>query len=66
LVLLALLDVDLLRFWSSVFFTGLISALAALVLVRFAGDVFDTPQLVSDRGGSSELVALPTAESSGR
>ena len=53
-----LLDVDLLRYWASVLFTGLIAAFAALVLVRFAGDVFDTPLLVSDRGGSSELVPL--------
>ncbi len=53
-----ILDVDLLRYWASVLFTGLIAAFAALILVRFAGDVFNTPLLVSDRGGSSDLVAL--------
>lgn len=53
-----LLDVDLLRYWAAVLFTSLIAAFAALILVRFAGDVFDMPLLVSDSGGSSNLVPL--------
>ncbi|HSF84826.1 MAG TPA: DUF6069 family protein [Acidimicrobiia bacterium] len=53
-----LLDVDLLRYWASVLFTGLIASFAALILVRFAGDVFSNQLLVSDQGGSSELVPL--------
>jgi hypothetical protein len=53
-----LLDVDLLRYWAAVLFTGVIAGFAALVVVRFAGDVFDTPLIVSDSGGSSDLVPL--------
>lgn len=51
-------EVDLARYWSSAIFTGLIAAFAAVVIVRFAGDVFNTPLLVTENGGSSQLVPL--------
>lgn len=51
-------DVDLARYWTSAIVTGLIAAFAAVVIVRFAGDVFDTPLMVTEDGGSSQLVPL--------
>ncbi len=53
-----LVEVDLLRYWSTAVFSGLIAAFAAVVMLRFAGDIFDTPLFVTDRGGASELVPL--------
>lgn len=50
-------EVDLLRYWATAFFTGLIAAFAGITLVRLAGDVFDTPLFVTETGGS-ELVPL--------
>ncbi len=52
------LDVDLLRYWSATIFTGLIGAFSAVVITRLAGDVFDTPLLVTESGGSDQLVPL--------
>ena len=53
-----IVDVDLARYWSSAIVTGLIAAFAAVVIARFAGDVFNTPLLVTEDGGSSQLVPL--------
>ncbi|MEM9037524.1 MAG: DUF6069 family protein [Actinomycetota bacterium] len=51
-------QVDLLRYWSTTFVVAAIASLAGITVVRLAGDVFDTPLLVPDRGGSETLVAL--------
>lgn len=53
-----LVEVDLVRFWSSALFSGLIVGFAAVVLLRFAGDVFDTPLFVTEQGGADALVPL--------
>lgn len=53
-----LVEVDLLRYWSTAIFSGLIAAFAAVVILRFAGDIFDTPLFVTERGGADELVPL--------
>lgn len=53
-----LVDVDVLRFWSTAIFSGLIAAFAAVVILRFAGDVFGTPLYVTERGGADSLVPL--------
>jgi drug/metabolite transporter superfamily protein YnfA len=53
-----LVEVDLPRYWSTAIFTGLIAAFAALVILRFAGDVFDNPLFVTEQGGADELVPL--------
>lgn len=53
-----MVEVDLLRYWSAAAFTALIAGFAAVVVVRLAGDVFGTPLIVSETGGSSELVFL--------
>lgn len=53
-----LLDVDLVRFWSAAAFIAFIAAFAAIVILRFAGDVFNTPLLVTAEGGADELVPL--------
>lgn len=53
-----MVEVDLLRYWSTAVFSGLIAAFAAVVMLRFAGDIFDTPLFVTERGGAAELVPL--------
>lgn len=53
-----LVEVDALRYWGTAIFSGLIAAFAALVILRFAGDVFDTPLFVTERGGAETLVPL--------
>ncbi len=53
-----LVEVDLLRYWSTAVFSGLIAAFAAVVILRFAGDVFSTPLFVTEQGGADELVPL--------
>ena len=53
-----LVDVDVLRYWSTAIFSGLIAAFAAVVILRFAGDVFDTPLFVTERGGADSIVPL--------
>ena len=53
-----LVEVDMLRYWSTAVVTGLIAAFAAVVMVRFAGDVFSTPLFVTEQGGADELVPL--------
>lgn len=53
-----LVEVDLLRYWGTALFSGLIAAFAAVVMLRFAGDVFDTPLFVTERGGADTLVPL--------
>lgn len=51
------IEVDPVRYWTAALVTGLIAAIAAIVIVRFAGDVLDTPLFVTERGGA-ELVPL--------
>ncbi len=51
-------QIDLVRYWSSVLVVAAIASFAGIAIVRLAGDVFDTPLLVSDRGGSGNLVVL--------
>ncbi|MDJ0497431.1 MAG: DUF6069 family protein [Acidimicrobiia bacterium] len=53
-----LVEVDLLRYWSTAVFSGLIVGFAAVVILRFAGDIFDTPLLVTERSGADALVPL--------
>ena len=53
-----LVDMDEARFWSTAIFIGLIAAFAAVVMLRFAGDIFDTPLMVTDQGGADTLVPL--------
>ncbi len=53
-----LVEVDVLRYWSAAIFSGLIAAFAAVVALRFAGDVFNTPLFVTERGGADVLVPL--------
>lgn len=53
-----LVEVDFLRYWGTALFSGLIAAFAAIVILRFAGDVFDTPLVVTERGGADALVPL--------
>ena len=53
-----LVDVDVLRYWSTAVFSGLIAGFAAVVILRFAGDIFDTPLFVTERSGADALVPL--------
>ncbi|MEO1061420.1 MAG: DUF6069 family protein [Actinomycetota bacterium] len=51
-------QIDLLRYWSAALVVAAIASFAGITVVRLAGDVFDTPLLVTDRGGSGSLVVL--------
>ncbi len=51
-------QIDLVRYWSSVLVVAAIASFAGITVVRLAGDVFDTPLRVTDRGGSGSLVVL--------
>lgn len=51
-------QVDLLRYWASMPVVAAIASFAGIIVVRMAGDVFDTPLFVPERSGSDELVPL--------
>lgn len=51
-------QVDLVKYWATALVVAAIASFAGITVVRLAGDVFDTPLLVPDRGGSTNLVAL--------
>lgn len=50
-------EVDLVRFWSATAVIAAIAAFAGVTVTRLAGDVFDTPIYVAERGGGA-LVPL--------
>lgn len=50
--------VDLARYWSSMVVVAAIAAFAGLVVVRLAGDLFDTVLIVPERSGVDQLVPL--------
>jgi hypothetical protein len=52
------IQVDLLRYWSAMLVVAAIAAFAGIIVLRMAGDVFDTPLLVPDSAGSDILVPL--------
>jgi len=52
------IQVDLLRYWAAMLVVAAIAAFAGIIVLRMAGDVFDTPLLVPDSAGSDVLVPL--------
>jgi Family of unknown function (DUF6069) len=52
------IEVDHVRYWSGIAVTAAIAALAGVIVTRLAGDVFDTPLRITERGGSDVLVPL--------
>lgn len=52
------IQVDLLRFWAAMPVVAAIASFAGIIVVRMAGDVFDTTLFVPERGGTDQLVPL--------
>jgi Family of unknown function (DUF6069) len=52
------IQVDLLRYWSAMPVVAAIASFAGIIVLRMAGDVFDTPLFVPERAGSDVLVPL--------
>lgn len=51
-------QIDLLRYWSAMPIVAAIASFAGIIVLRLAGDVFDTPLFVPEDSGSTTLVPL--------